>query len=278
VVSDLGLEHHTPTGRSLAVGTWLTKSIYQYIFETMRQPYDKNKYILTFLITALIFGGMLYINNVLNEKRAGDIKEVQDQIALDLLSSETQFNLLKETSCKNLSNSVLSQELNSLSKKLSYLEASDTGKPNAELVYLKKYYSLLQIKDSILMKQLGQKCSSKAPISILYFYGNKSDCSECEKMSYVLTYLREQYPDLRIYSFDTNLKLSAIDTLKSLYGISATKLPAIVYNEETYVGFKSIEEAKEIIPELKKFDILKEKAKKDSEKSTPINSTSSKSE
>lgn len=228
----------------------------------MRQPTDKNKYILTFLITAIIFGGMLYINNFLDEKRANDIKGVQDQIALDLLSSETQFNLLKETSCKNLNNSVLSQELNSLSKKLSYLESNDSGAENSELVYLKKYYSLLQIKDSILMKELEQKCRSKAPLSILYFYGNKSDCSECEKMSYVLTYLREQYPDLRIYSFDTNLKLSAIDTLKSLYGITATKLPAIVYNDDMYVGFKSIDELKNIIPELKKIDIEREKQKK----------------
>lgn len=225
----------------------------------MRQPADKNKYVLTFIITAIIFAGMLYINNILDEKRAEDVKGVQDQIALDLLSSETQFNLLKETSCKNLNNSVLSQELNSLSKKLSYLEANDPGAQNSELVYLKKYYSLLQIKDAILMKELGTKCQNKAPISILYFYGNKSDCSECEKMSYVLTYLREQYPDLRIYSFDTNLNLSALETLKSLYGITPTKLPAIVYNDETHVGFMPIDEVKNLIPELKKIDAKRER-------------------
>ncbi len=225
----------------------------------MRQPTDKNKYVLTFIITAIIFAGMLYINNILDEKRAADVKSVQDQIALDLLSSETQFNLLKETSCKNLNNSVLSQELNSLSKKLSYLESNDSSASNAELQYLKKYYSLLQVKDSILMKELGTKCQNKAPISIFYFYGNKSDCSECEKMSYVLTYLREQYPDLRIYSFDTNLKLSALETLKSLYKITPTKLPAIVYNDDTHVGFMSIEEVKDLIPELKKIDARRAK-------------------
>jgi glutaredoxin len=228
----------------------------------MRQPYDKNKYILTFIITAIIFAGMLYINNILDEKRSADVKAVQDQIALDLLSSETQFNLLKETSCKNINDSVLTQELNSLSKKLTYLESNDTGQPNPELVYLKKYYSLLEIKDAILLKQLSTKCANKTPLSILYFYGNKSDCPECEKMSYILTYLREQYPDLRIYSFDTNLQLSAVDTLKSIYGITATKLPAIVYDDNTYVGFKSIDEVKEIIPALKKFDIEKLKASK----------------
>jgi hypothetical protein len=232
----------------------------------MRPTLDKKKYLVTFIITAIIFTVMLYINNLLDQKRLVDVKAVQDQISLDLLSSETQFNLLRESSCENIgSSTVLSTELNSLAKKLSYLESNDTGKPNPELTYLKKYYSLLEIKDFILMKQINQKCSSK-PISILYFYGNKSDCADCEKMSYVLTYLREQYPELRIYSFDTNLNLSAIDTLNTVYHINSTKLPALVYNENTFVGYKSIDEMKEIIPALKKID--KQKAKNQQATST----------
>ncbi len=219
----------------------------------MRQPLNKHKYILTFLITAVIFAGMLYVNSLLDEKRFGDVKAVQDQISLDLLSSETQFDLLKEASCKSVNNSILSQEINSLAGKLSYLEANDRGERSDELSYLKKYYSLLQIKDSLLTEELAAKCKTK-PISILYFYGDKKDCTECESMSYVLTYLREQYPEMRIYAFDANLDLSAIETLKSIYGITATKLPAIVYKEESYVGFRSIEEMKELIPELKKLD------------------------
>ena len=225
----------------------------------MRPTLDKKKYLLTFIITAVIFSAMLYINSIIDQKRVVDVKGVQDQISLDLLSSETQFNLLREASCENIgSSTVLSTELNSLAKKLSYLESNDTGQPNPELIYLKKYYSLLEIKDFILMKQINQKCSSK-PISILYFYGNKSDCADCEKMSYVLTELREQYPELRIYSFDTNLNLSAIDTLKSVYHINPLKLPSVVYNEKTFEGFKSIDNMKEVIPALKKLDKLKNK-------------------
>lgn len=240
----------------------------------MRQPLDKNKYIITFIITAIIFAGMLYINNILDEKRFGDTKAIQDQIALDLLSSETQFNLLKETSCKNVNGSILSKELNSLATKLTYLEANDSGAKSDELLYLKKYYSLLQIKDSLLMKQLSQKCSSK-PISVLYFYGDQKDCPACTEMSYVLTHLREQYPELRIYSFDTNLDLSAIDTLKSIYQIDVRQLPAIVYNDDSYTGFKTIDEMKKIIPELKKLDKMKadEEAKKNEEQTKNTSSS-----
>ncbi len=239
----------------------------------LREPIDKNKYIITFIITAIIFAGFMYVNNLLDEKRLGDTKAIQDQISLDLLSSETQFNLLKETSCKNVNGSILSQELNSLATKLTYLESNNNGDKNEELEYLKKYYSLLEIKDSILMKQLASKCSAK-PISILYFYGNKEYCPECEKMSYVLTYLREQYPELRIYSFDTNLDLSAIETLKSIYRIDSRKLPAFVFNDDTYTGFKSVEDMKNIIPEIKKLDKLREQEKQQA-KTSEANKTQS---
>lgn len=218
----------------------------------MRQPVDWTKYVFTFILTLIIFTGALYVNSKLDQKRYQDIKSVQDEISLDLLSSESQFDLLKETSCKNVTDSILSTELNSLSTKLSYLEANQ-NRDDAELLFVKKNYSLLEIKDYLLMKQLNAKCKSK-PIAVLYFYTNKDTCPDCEKMGYVLSYLREQYPELRIYSFDFNLKLSAIDTLKSIYKLDDRKLPAIVYNEDTFYGFNSIDQVKDLIPELKKLD------------------------
>jgi glutaredoxin len=249
-----------------------------------RQSIDRNKYVMTFMITAIIFGLMLYINGILDQKRYEDVKSIQDQISLDLLSSETQFNLLKETSCKSIDDSVLSKELNSLATKLSYLEANQSESNQGEIAYLKKYYSLLQVKDWILMRQLAEKCKDQKVISVLYFYGDKEDCSECEDMSYVLTRLRQQYPELRIYSFDTKLDLGALNTLKTIFGIESTKLPALVYNGQSNIGFKSIDEIKELIPDLKQIDIENAKKKeleemsKDSENkaSTSTEATSAK--
>lgn len=218
-----------------------------------RHPINWPKYIAALIITALIFGSALYVNNILAEKRSANTEDVRDQIALDLLSSETQFNLLRETSCSNISSNSLSIELNSLASKLELMEANDIGQKNAELIYLKKYYSLLQIKDFILMNELRSKCSLK-PMSILYFYGNSSDCPACNQTAIVLNALRQQYEDLRVYSFDANLDLSALDTLKSMYKIDAKNLPALVINEKTNIGFKSIDEIKVLIPELKKID------------------------
>jgi len=239
---------------------------------------DWKTYVISFFITALIFGSAFGVNKLLDSKKAADIKNVQDQIALDILSSETQFDLLKEVSCKNVDDSILSQEINSLATKLSYMEANDNGTANPELIYLKKYYSLLQIKDYILMQRLSDKCDVK-PISILYFYGNKDVCPQCVEMGYVLTKLREAYPEVRIYSFDTNLDLSALATLRTVNKISETQLPAVIVGEQTITGFRSYDDLKSSIPALKILDKKKadlDKANKAKATSTTSTSTSTK--
>ena len=223
-----------------------------------RPPIDWKTYIISFFITAVIFVAAFGVSKLLDSKRQADFKNVQDQIALDILSSETQFNLLGETSCRSVNDSILSQEINSLSTKLSYMESNSNGTVNSELMYLKKYYSLLQIKDYVLMQKLSVKCDFK-PISILYFYGNKDVCPQCVDMGYVLTKLREIYPEVRIYSFDTNLNLSALNTLMSVNRIKVTELPAVIVNDQKITGLRTYNELKDLIPELKVLD--KKKAK-----------------
>ena len=90
---------------------------------------------------------------------------------------------------------------------------------------------------------------------IIYFYGTDDKCSDCEKEGYVLTNLRQNYPDLRVYSFDYNINVSAVKTLISINKVQ-DKLPAIFVKDRAYYGFQSTEDLEKAIPELK---ILKAK-------------------
>lgn len=176
------------------------------------------------------------------------MKSIQDNIAIDILSSETQFDLLKEVPCSNVSDSMLSAELSTLGDKLSRTEA-DRGSTDEDIVYLKKYYTLLEIKDYILSKKLAVQCGqAKKPVFIIYFYSNKGDCADCEREGHVLTRLKEMYPDLRVYSFDYNLQLSAVDSMKTIYKIKSS-LPALVIEDKTYIGFKSVEDLEKLLPD-----------------------------
>ena len=200
---------------------------------------DWKKYLIVFLITLGLFLTATYLSNYFSDKKINQLKLIQDKIAIDILSSETQFSLLSELSCKNITDSVLSGELGELGQKLEWGE-KNLGNTE-EVSYLKKYYSLLQIKDYLLMKKISSRCGVKSAF-ILYFYTTAENCSECEKESLVLTVLRAKYPELRVYSFDYSTDLSAVTAMLQIYKIEDTKLPALIIDDEVLTGFRSIEE------------------------------------
>jgi hypothetical protein len=209
---------------------------------------DSKKYLFALLITALIFGTAVFASNTLTDKKLQDVRDIENSVALDILSSETQFALLEETSCRDIGPGFLSKELGPLGERLSYAE-NETDFDTEDVESLKRSYFLLEIKDYLLMKRLTEKCSFK-PTFILYFYSTKERCEECEKMGFVLTALRDKYPELRVYSFDYHFDLGAIQTLKSIYKVR-DELPALIINGVPYYGFKTIEELETSVPALK---------------------------
>lgn len=224
------------------------------------------KYITVFVITAIIFASAFMLSNYLNSKKLQQVQSTEDKISLDILSNETQFQLLSESSCSTLSDpkdSVFSQELSTLADQLSYAE-SIRGARDAQVLSLKKYYSILEAKDIILAEKIAEKCHT-APASIIYFYSNAGDCLDCTRTGYVLDELRQEYPPLRIYSFDYNLDLSTIKTIIGIHKIK-NDLPAIIIGDTVYYGFKGVDDIKKIYPGLAKLSAT----------STPVTATASK--
>lgn len=208
---------------------------------------NSKKYLFSFFITVIIFVTAIVLSNYFSQKKLDEIRNIQDTISIDILSSETQFSLLEESLCKDLGTETLSTELGDLENKLSYTE-NTRGVNDPEVKTLKRYYSLLEIKDYLLMNKISEKCK-KTPISIIYFYSTNNDCPDCEKEGYVLTRLRETYPELRIYSFDYNIDLSAVKTLISINKVK-NELPALIIKDRIYYGFQSIEDLEKAVPEL----------------------------
>jgi len=206
---------------------------------------DWKKYVFTFLITAAIFITAIGISSWIDSQRVNEVRTMQDSISLSILSSETQFNLLKSAACADLFGSELGKELGDMSDRLSYLESAGRGQ-DADVMTLKQYYSLLEIKDYILINSATQ-CKNR-PVIVLYFY--QAHCPDCDKQGDVLTYIRQHYPgNIRVYSFDNDLNVSAIQTLAHIYKINQP-LPGLVINGKTYNGFHAIEDIQTIAPGL----------------------------
>ncbi len=197
-------------------------------------------------ITIALAGTVAYTVNYLNRARISELSTIEDQISIDTLSLDTQFSLLEAAPCDSVASSTtLTGELADLGSRLSYAE-SQLGTNNPQVVRLKDQYSLLEIRDYLITKQLAAACGSK-PVVVLYFYSNAGDCGNCDKAGYALSYLRNTYPSLRVYSFDYNLDLGALKTL-----IAVTKvrdiLPAFVVNGKQYYGFTSLSDLEKQFP------------------------------
>lgn len=205
---------------------------------------DWKKYVFSLIITTLIFGTAIFLGNYFNSKKVDKISTIESNISLDIMASETQFALLSELSCDQVaSTTALSQELNSLDERLTYIQSS-FGTDNEEFIRLKKQYSVLEIKDYLLLKKLDSKCKTR-PVAVLYFYSN--DCFDCTREGYVLTQLRQKYPNVRVYSFDLSLNMPVINTFSKILKVSG-KMPAVIIENKVINGFNGLEELEKLIP------------------------------
>ncbi len=203
--------------------------------------------IIAFIITVTIIATVVYAINYLDRQRLAELTAIQNQLATDTLSLETQFSLLEHAPCEDIAGgNELSQEVSALGDRLAVAEER-LGNTNQQVTDLKKQYTLLQIRDYLLTKQLAETCDI-TPTVALYFYSNAPGaCENCDRASYALSYLRQTYPALRVYSFDYDLELGALRTLIAVEKVRA-EFPAFVINGKRSYGFSTLEEFQEHFP------------------------------
>lgn len=209
---------------------------------------ETKRYFIVFIITSIIFGLAFWASSIFSSNKISQLQEIQEQIAIDILSTETRYALLEQTSCVHSVTSLeeeqgLSRELNDLARRLKFME-SQLSPEDEDVLFIKKYYSLLQIKDYLLMEEIKDRCGENL-FTILYFH--QGDCDDCQKQSLVLDELVSQYPETRVYWLDKDVNTPAIQTMLSIFGI--TQGPTMVIDDKTYEGFYTFEQLQEIAPE-----------------------------
>ncbi len=206
------------------------------------------RYFVAFVLSLMIFLTGFFANNFLVNKKLESLKLVEDNISDTILSSETEYEILKEVSCdspNSANQTTLTSEISGLAQKLEILEQND--KKDARIISAKKRYSLLLIKDYLLSKKIAENCKTK-PTFVIYFYGNADICPECIRTSESLTALKNDYPGLRVYAFDMNLDMTLIKTFSSIYGVKNESLPALVIDKKVYGGLYSKESIEKLLP------------------------------
>ncbi len=217
--------------------------------EHKNENYDRNKYVAAFAIATLTFIIGLLVGAYFMNQKIAKITEMEEAMKLDLASAELQDMLVRQEPCSPIS--AFEEKLSETESQIKHME-SQLGKKDPKVLQLKKYYSLLELKHYLLMKDRKDKCGGDYHLT-LFFYSNKDEnLLESEKQGYALDSLRNRYGTgkLKTYSLDRDLDLDIIRTLVEFYKIEST--PALVMDGKKYAGFRSIEEIQKILslPEL----------------------------
>lgn len=208
-----------------------------------RQKIDVGKYVTVFAITTLVFIVGILIGNYFSSQKLQQIDYIGQELKTDTTAMEIQYELIAENPCEDVNATPLADQLYEMASKLDYME-NRLGEDDRNVVDLKEYYSLLELRHWLFIQKTNKECN-KTSANILFFYNNEEDCSKCKEQGFILTWVRRNYHDVYIYSFDYTIENPALDTVKRLYDIEGT--PAVVINKETHNGFMSKKEIEKIL-------------------------------
>jgi len=212
---------------------------------------SKDKYIIAALITAGIFVLGLLLGLVIEGKRVSYIEDVSREQNLDFSSLQLQYayidQLSQENNCEAVSKTFEKNIENLESTRIRLENFDENAKLNKkEFDSLKREYTLAQIRYWLLAKKTKELCGDDI-VTILYFFSDDKECSQCNNQAFVLTYLKKRFREkLLIFSFDSRFyQEPMINLLKNTYDIYA--YPSIVIEGEKYEGLIKTEEALEAI-------------------------------
>jgi len=207
-----------------------------------KKAINKKKLIIVAVLSSFIFFTGFIISSELSRSQMSELSNMEEEIKLDVLSLETEYELALDQPCQFIQLETLNKKLDELGTKLSFMEFK-VSEDDAEFENLKKYYSALEIKHWLFTRKVQEECGSDM-IAIAYFYSSK-DCADCASQGRVLTYLKTDNPNIMVYSFDLALDFGALNTFKKVYGINSA--PSMIINDKTYTGLINSEDLSELM-------------------------------
>ncbi len=206
-------------------------------------------HVIAFIISALLFCmgilmGMQFSNYGMSEISKGFTELKNDEYVMEIFMLMDESD---ELSCDFYKHQMAEFNLETydFGKMLDRAENAK-GKGDPEVMKLKASYSLMEFRDSLLLKRIKDKCNISNIIIIYYFYSNGEDYDPLKDQGKVLSSIKRDNPsEIMIYSFDVNVKSPIITLIKEKHNI--TTVPAMIINDNGYEGFRNDAELNKII-------------------------------
>ncbi len=195
-------------------------------------------YLITLMITAIIFISGIYFGSFLNKMK---VSELQNMVSdLEEKRTEQELNLLLANYLPNRSCDIMNYEaeemipqINELARKVTFYEETKKFEER-DYEETKRNYMINLIKYWLYLENLKTNCDLNIT-TLIYFYSNKN-CELCEDQGIILDYMKNKHKnDLMIFALDTDVNLNSIKMIMRSYNI--TKFPSIVIDGQLYQGF-----------------------------------------
>jgi hypothetical protein len=212
-----------------------------------RKIKSKTRYLLAFTIGTFLFALGFLITHSIAYFEFQRISNLQDPISYQIFQDRLQYTLFGKDICDNEAYLKLSRELNFQGQIIGDLETK-MGKWNKDVLFRKKFYTLIQIEHFAFIKQINEECGKNIN-TLLFFYSNEEDEIEnAEKMGNILGPVYERNKErVVLYSLDLNLDSELIRSLKEKYDIKESSV--ILLNEE--IKFEQVSNINDIETYLK---------------------------
>jgi len=204
------------------------------IMEERKPQWDRM--LLAALIAALLFTLGLLLGHLMSLYTKSNTEILTQSVYNDLMETQIQKDLLNEYPCSDQGLTLLSGRLDNIGSTLDLLEKR-LGIENEEVLNIKRMYILLQLNHYLLEEKRNKECFSNDTL-IFFFYSNVDSSQKGTDIANILQYARTNYRNIKVYSFDNQIKLDAIEVMKTEYNITA--LPVVVINSKKIDRLNSI--------------------------------------
>ena len=205
-----------------------------------REFTSKRRYLYAFLMGTAIFLIGFGITHGIAYMEYQRVVGMQDPLSYQIFQDKLQYSLFGEDICAEDTFQKISHDLNFQGQLIGDIE--DTlGKNNKDVLFRKKFFTLIQLEHLEYIKLLNEECN-KSINTILFFYSNEEeDIEESVELGELLSpvYQRNQ-ENLALYSLDLNLDSEIMRKLKQKYNI--TRSIVIVNEEERLTEINNIRE------------------------------------
>jgi DNA-directed RNA polymerase len=207
----------------------------------MNREISKGKYLLAAIITLAIFLLGMLLGLVVEGKRVVYMQSFANQQKLEFGSLQLQYQYITELGQEKNCPAVLATfetYMETLVKAQNRLEdyEKDAKLDRNEFRLIKQDYTQAELNFWLLSKKVKEICK-KDVVGILYFYSADTLCADCEKQSFVLSYLKDIFKDkLLVFAIDETLDIEPmVGILKETYNI--TEYPSLVIEDKAFSGF-----------------------------------------